>query len=91
MRMVKEATLSCFLDALNFFFTDSGVLVPNFTALVKTLLTGQLPSKRLRIEHELPRYGDTLFSHNKFCFFFLQKLGGRGETLLVFGTPPKRL
>ena len=41
------------------FFTDSGSLLPNSSILVRTLLTGQLPSKKLRIEHELPRYGKT--------------------------------
>ena len=48
-----------FLKALDFFFRDSGVLLPNSTALVETLLTGQLPPKRLRIELELPRHGNT--------------------------------
>jgi hypothetical protein len=57
--MMKEPALSCFFDALDFFFTDSGLLLPNSTALVKTLLTGQLPPKTLRIEYELPRYGNT--------------------------------
>jgi hypothetical protein len=57
--MMKESTLSCFFDALDFFLTDSGCLLPNSTALVQTLLTGQLPPKKLRIEHELPRYGNT--------------------------------
>jgi hypothetical protein len=56
---MKASTLSYFLKALDFFFRDSGVLLPNSTALVKTLLTGQLPSKKLRIELELPRHGDT--------------------------------
>jgi hypothetical protein len=55
---MKTSTLSYFLKALDF-FRDSGVLLPNSTALVKTLLTGQLPSKKLRIELELPRHGDT--------------------------------
>jgi hypothetical protein len=41
------STLSYFLKALDFFFTDSGGLLPNSTTLVKTLLTGQLPSKKL--------------------------------------------
>jgi hypothetical protein len=59
MRMMKKSTLSCFFDALDFFLTDSGCLIPNSTALVQTLLTGQLPSKKLRIEHELPRYGSS--------------------------------
>jgi hypothetical protein len=59
MRLMKESTLSYFLKALDFFFTDSGGLLPNSTALVKTLLTGQLPSKKLRIELELPRHEDT--------------------------------
>jgi len=39
--------------------SDSGLLLPNSTAFVKTLLTGQLPPKKLRIEYELPRYGNT--------------------------------
>jgi hypothetical protein len=56
---MKKSTLSYFLKALDFFFTDSGGLLPNSTALVKTLLTGQLPSKKLRIELELPRHEDT--------------------------------
>lgn len=34
-------------------------MLPNSTALVKILLTGQLPSKKLRIELELPRHEDT--------------------------------
>ena len=59
MRLMKKSTLSYFLKALDFFFTDSGGLLPNSTALVKTLLTGQLPSKKLRIELELPRHEDT--------------------------------
>jgi len=59
MRLMKASTLSCFLKALDFFFRDSGVLLPNSTALVETLLTGQLPPKKLRIELELPRHGDT--------------------------------
>jgi hypothetical protein len=46
-----------FLDALEFFPTDSGSLLPNSTALVKTILTGQL-SLELKIEHELPRWED---------------------------------
>ena len=58
MRMMKESTLSRFLDALEFFLTDSGSLLPNSIALVKTILTGQLPPE-LKIEHELPRYGKT--------------------------------
>ena len=41
-------------DALDFFFADSRFLLPNSTALVQTLLTGQLPMKKPRIEHELP-------------------------------------
>jgi hypothetical protein len=59
MRLMKESTLSYFLKALDFFFIDSGGLLPNSTALVKTLLTGQLPTKKLRIELELPRHKDT--------------------------------
>src|SRR2546423_1025283 len=59
MRMMKESTLSYFFDALDYFLTDSGLLLPNSSILVRTLLTGQLPSKKLRIEHELPRYGKT--------------------------------
>jgi len=45
MRMMKESTLPRFLDALEFFLTDSGSLLPNSTALVKTILTGQLPQE----------------------------------------------
>ena len=56
--MMKESTLSRFLDALEFFLTDSSSLLPNSIALVKTILTGQL-SPELKIEHELPRYGKT--------------------------------
>ncbi|ERF68058.1 hypothetical protein EPUS_09458 [Endocarpon pusillum Z07020] len=59
LRMMKEATLSCFFDALDFFFTDSGRLLPNATALVPALLSEQPPSKKLRLEYELPRYGRT--------------------------------
>jgi hypothetical protein len=59
MRLMNKSTLSYFLKALDFFFMDSGGLLPNSTALVKTLLTGQLPSKKLRIELELPRPEDT--------------------------------
>ena len=59
MHLINKSTLSYFLKALDFFFTDSGGLLPNSTALVKTLLTGQLPSKKLRIEFELPRHEDT--------------------------------
>jgi hypothetical protein len=59
MRLMKKSTLSYFLKALDFFFTDSGGLLPNSTALVKILLTGQLLSKKLRIELELPRHEDT--------------------------------
>jgi hypothetical protein len=56
---MMEATLSCFFDALDFFFTDSGRLLPNATALVPALLSEQPPSKRPRLEYELPRYGRT--------------------------------
>jgi hypothetical protein len=56
--MMRESMLSRFLDALEFFLTDSGSLLPNSTALVKTILTGQLPPE-LMIEYELPRYGKT--------------------------------
>jgi hypothetical protein len=45
------SSFSCFFDALNLFFTDPGLLLPNSTALVKTLLTGQLPSKQLRVAY----------------------------------------
>jgi hypothetical protein len=38
-------------NALDDFFTDSGLLLPNSTALVKTLLIGQLPSKKLRVAY----------------------------------------
>ena len=58
MRLMKKSTLSYFLKALDF-FTDSGGLPPNSTAFVKPLLTGQLPSKKLRIELGLPRHDDT--------------------------------
>jgi hypothetical protein len=58
MRMMKESTLSRFLEALEFFLTDSNPLLPNSTALVKAILTGQLLLE-LKIEHELPRYGRT--------------------------------
>jgi hypothetical protein len=40
MRLIKELTLSYFLKALDFFFIDSGGLLPNSIALVKTLLIG---------------------------------------------------
>jgi hypothetical protein len=56
---MNKSTLSYFLKVLDFFFTDSGDLLPNSIILVKTLLTGQLPSKKLRIKLELPRYEDT--------------------------------
>jgi hypothetical protein len=46
--MMKEPTLSRFFDALDFFFTDSGLLLPNSTALVKTLLTGPASSKKAK-------------------------------------------
>ena len=59
MQMMKESTLSCFFDTLDFFLTSSGCLPPNSTALVQTLLTGQLPPRKLRIELELQRYGNT--------------------------------
>jgi hypothetical protein len=48
MRLMKKSTLSYFLKALDF-FTDSGGLPPNSTAFVKPLLTGQLPSEKLRL------------------------------------------
>src|SRR4051794_14740779 len=41
------------------FFADSGCLLPNATALVQILLSGQPPPRRLRIEYELSRYGNT--------------------------------
>jgi hypothetical protein len=51
-----------FLDALEFFPTNSGSLLPNSTALVKTILTGQL-SLELKIETDkdsLRRFGELL-------------------------------
>jgi hypothetical protein len=59
MRLIKKSTLSYFLKALDFFFTDSGDLLPNFIALVKTLLIGQFPFKKLRIELELSKHENT--------------------------------
>lgn len=50
---------SCFFDALDYFLADSGCLLPNATALVQILLSGQPPPRRLRIEYELSRYGNT--------------------------------
>jgi hypothetical protein len=58
MRLMKKSTLSYFLKALDFFFTDSSGLLPNSTTLVKTQ-SGQLFSKKPRIELELPRHNDT--------------------------------
>jgi hypothetical protein len=59
MRMMKEPMLSCFFDALDYFLADSDCLLPNATALVQILLSGQPPPRRLRIEYELSRYGNT--------------------------------
>jgi hypothetical protein len=59
MRTMRETTLSYFLDALGYFLTDSGRLLPNATALAPELLSDRPPSKRLRLEYELPRYGGT--------------------------------
>ena len=59
VQMMKKSTLSYFFDAVDFFLTDSGCLLPNSTALVQTLLTEQLLLKNLRIEHQLPRYGNS--------------------------------
>jgi hypothetical protein len=59
MRMMKESILSCFFDTLDYFLADSGCLLPNATALVQILLSGQPPPRRLRIEYELSRYGNT--------------------------------
>jgi hypothetical protein len=57
--MMKESMLSCFFDALDYFLADSGCLLPNATALVQILLSGQPLPRRLRIEYELSRYGNT--------------------------------
>jgi hypothetical protein len=59
MRMMKEPMRSCFFDALDYFLANSGCLLPNATALVQILLSGQPPPRRLRIEYELSRYGNT--------------------------------
>jgi len=56
---MKEPMLSRFLDALDYFLADSGCLLPNATALVQIFLSGQPPPRRLRIEYELSRYGNT--------------------------------
>jgi hypothetical protein len=56
---MKKLTLSYFLKALNFFFTDSGGLLPNFTVFIKTFLINQLPFKKLRIKLELLRHKNT--------------------------------
>jgi hypothetical protein len=56
---MRETTLSCFLDPLDYFLTDSGRLLPNATALVPELLSDRPPSKRLRLKFKLPRYGGT--------------------------------
>jgi hypothetical protein len=80
MRMMKESTLSCFFDAIDFFFIDSGVLLPNSTVLVKTLLTGQLPSEKLRIEYELPRYGDTDIDSLRYFGELLTPYGGNSHS-----------
>jgi hypothetical protein len=59
MRMMKGPMLSCFFDALNYFFIDLGCLLLNATVLVWILLSGQPPLRKLRIEYQLSRYGKT--------------------------------
>jgi hypothetical protein len=57
MRMMTAATLSCFIDALDFFFSDSGQLLANASLLIQPFLAEQPPQHKLRLESELPRYG----------------------------------
>jgi hypothetical protein len=64
--------LSCFLDVLNYFFADSGCLLPNATALVQILLSGQPPPRRMRIEYELSRHGNTDRDSNRYFGELLQ-------------------
>ena len=45
------------MDALEFFFADSGQLLPNASLLVQPFLAEQPPLHRLRLESELARYG----------------------------------
>jgi hypothetical protein len=48
--------LSCFFDIFDFFFADSGRLLPNATVLMPAFLSKQSLFKRLRLEYELSRY-----------------------------------
>jgi hypothetical protein len=54
---MTAATFSCFIDALDFFFSDAGDLLANSSLLVHPFLAEQPPQHTLRLESELPRYG----------------------------------
>jgi len=76
MRTIRETTLSCFLDTLDYFLTDSGRLLPNAAALAPELLSDRPPSKRLRLEYELPRYGGTHEDNNQYLGELLEPYKG---------------
>jgi hypothetical protein len=73
---MRETTLSYFLDALGYFLTDSGRLLPNATALAPELLSDRPPSKRLRLEYELPRYGGTHEDNHQYLGELLEPYEG---------------